>query len=91
VQGFALTWLVPALGEQRLLLLGLVLSCVEQAMLAAVHAKGAALAAVAVGSLAGVSWPAISAIKANNCGADEQVGRRAARGGRGRQGWGASM
>ncbi|KAI8462492.1 MAG: major facilitator superfamily domain-containing protein [Monoraphidium minutum] len=72
VQIVLLPLLVPALGEKRLLVLGLVVSVIEQALLAVAAAKWQALAAIALGSFAGVSFPAVSAIKSNHCGADEQ-------------------
>ena len=72
VQAALLPLLAPRLGERGLLLLGLGVSALEQALLAVVAAKWQALAAVALGGLGGVSFPAISALKANACGADEQ-------------------
>jgi DHA1 family tetracycline resistance protein-like MFS transporter len=72
VQGVLLPPLARRLGEVALLRWGLVLSAAEHVMLSMVRSRGQALAAVALGSFAGVAWPAISAIKSNNCGADEQ-------------------
>jgi MFS family permease len=72
LQAFLLPVLAPRWGEQRLLLLGLILSCVEQSLLAAATTKAQALGAISLGALAGVAYPAISAIKANMCGVDQQ-------------------
>ena len=72
VQGLLLPPLARRLGEVALLRGGLLLSAVEHAMLSVARTRGQALAAVAVGSFAGVAWPAVGAIKANNCGPDEQ-------------------
>jgi hypothetical protein len=64
--------MAPRWGEQRLLLAGLFLSCVKQALLSCVTTKAQALSAVSLGALANVAYPAISAIKANMCGVDQQ-------------------
>jgi DHA1 family tetracycline resistance protein-like MFS transporter len=60
------------LGERRLLITGLLFSIIEQAMLALVVNKWQALAAVSLGSLAGVSFPAISSIKSTHSRPDQQ-------------------
>jgi MFS family permease len=60
------------LGERRLLITGLLFSIIEQAMLALVTSKWQALAAVSLGSLAGVSFPAISSIKSTHSRPDQQ-------------------
>jgi DHA1 family tetracycline resistance protein-like MFS transporter len=72
VQGILLPPLARRLGEVALLRGGLMLSAVEHVLLSFVRSRNQALAAVAVGSFAGVAWPAVGAIKANNCGPDEQ-------------------
>jgi hypothetical protein len=64
--------LAPRWGEQCLLLAGLTLSCIKQALLSCVTTKAQALSAVSLGALANVAYPAISAIKANMCGVDQQ-------------------
>lgn len=72
VQGVLLPPLARRWGEVALLRGGLLLSAAEHVLLSSVSTRGQALAAVAVGSFAGVAWPSISAIKANACGPDEQ-------------------
>lgn len=72
VQSFILAWLAPLIGEQKLLMTGFGFSVVEQFCLAFIKTKGQAFAAVAIGSLAGVSWPAIAAIKSVNSSPAEQ-------------------
>lgn len=72
MQAVLLPWLVHFLGEKNLLLGGLLISCLEQAFLAIITTKWQGFAAIAVGSLAGVSWPAISSIKSTHCRADQQ-------------------
>jgi MFS transporter, DHA1 family, tetracycline resistance protein len=72
VQGVLLPPLARRFGEVALLRGGLLLSAVEHVMLSMVTSKQQALAAVAVGSFAGVAWPAVGAVKANNCRPDEQ-------------------
>ena len=64
--------LAPLVGEHRLLLGGLLLSVTEQAWLAVIGTKSQAFGAIAVGALAGVAYPAISSMKANLCGAEQQ-------------------
>jgi hypothetical protein len=60
------------LGEQRVLVLGISATAVQQIWLAFASSKGSALCAVALGSLGAVMWPTISSIKANNAGMHEQ-------------------
>ncbi len=72
VQGVVVVVLAPLLGEQRLLVCGLLLTIVEYMLLSVVQYKWQALVAVSVGSMAGVAWPAISSLKANNVGQDQQ-------------------
>jgi MFS family permease len=72
VQAALLPWLVSLLGERRLLLVGLVFMAAEQALLAVTAAKWQAFAAVALGSLSGVAYPAISSIKSTHSRADQQ-------------------
>lgn len=72
LQAALLPLLVRLLGERRLLLLGLVFSAVEQALLATARAKGQAYAAIALGSIASVSFPAISALKSMHVAQDQQ-------------------
>lgn len=64
--------MVSALGERRLLIVGLVFSIIEQALLALSVTKWQALAAVGLGSMAGVAFPAISSIKSTHSRADQQ-------------------
>jgi MFS family permease len=59
-------------GECRLLALGLAASAAQQLSLALAGSKGAALGAVALGSLGSVAFPTVSSIKANNAGEHEQ-------------------
>jgi MFS family permease len=72
VQAAMLPSMAYFLGERRLLITGLLFSIVEQAMLALVTSKWQALAAVSLGSLAGVSFPAISSIKSTHSRPDQQ-------------------
>eukprot|EP00775_Hariotina_reticulata_P002210 gene2210-2525_t len=72
VQAVLLPILVARLGERRLLVLGLVFSFTEQVFLALSVVKWQAFAAVALGSMAGVSFPAISSIKSTHSREDQQ-------------------
>lgn len=72
VQAALLPSMAYFLGERRLLITGLLFSIIEQAMLALVTTKWQALAAVSLGSLAGVSFPAISSIKSTHSRPDQQ-------------------
>eukprot|EP00879_Flechtneria_rotunda_P003588 GHRR01003823.1.p1 GENE.GHRR01003823.1~~GHRR01003823.1.p1 ORF type:complete len:579 (+),score=133.93 GHRR01003823.1:157-1893(+) len=72
VQAVLLPWLTALLGERVLLLFGLVFSVVQQALLATTGAKWQAFVAISFGSLASVSYPAISSIKSTHARADQQ-------------------
>lgn len=72
MQAALLPFLVVTLGERRLLLMGLVFSVFEQALLAVTATKWQAYAAVTLGSVAGVAYPAISSIKSTHSRADQQ-------------------
>ncbi|GIL87039.1 hypothetical protein Vretifemale_15204, partial [Volvox reticuliferus] len=58
-----LALMVRWLGEQRLLALGLAAYAAECVALAAAPTKAAGLAAVSIGSLASVCWPALTALQ----------------------------
>lgn len=65
---YALMWL----GETRVLTLGLVAALLEMLLVGFLTAKWQAFGAVALGSLGGMAFPAISSIKANNVADCEQ-------------------
>ena len=72
VQGVLLQVLLRALGEARLLFVGLVVGGLQQLLLVLATSKWQAIGAVALGSLGSVTFPTISGIKANNSSPQEQ-------------------
>lgn len=72
VQSLLLRPLLALLGEARLLLLGVVLSSIQQMILAIARNKTDALLAVGIGSFVTVTFPTISSIKANSAADHEQ-------------------
>ena len=72
VQAALLPVLLPAIGEGRLLAVGVGAGAVQQAMLAGVTTKAGALASSAVGAMGGLAFVAVSALKSNNAGEAEQ-------------------
>lgn len=72
VQTVVLKALLSAFGEQRVLVLGLTASLVQQLALAFAARKWVAIAVVAVGTLGSVSFPTISSIKSCACEESEQ-------------------
>ncbi|CAD7701104.1 unnamed protein product [Ostreobium quekettii] len=63
---------VVGLSEKSVLIIGIISFALEQLMLSLVHAKWQGYAAIAVGSLGGLAFPAIQAIKSKSVGEEEQ-------------------
>ncbi|KAK9855166.1 hypothetical protein WJX84_009416 [Apatococcus fuscideae] len=72
VQGLLLRFILKALGEVGVLIAGLTASMGQMVLLAFVPDKRSAFGICAIGALGGVSFPAISSIKANNVAEHEQ-------------------
>ncbi|KAK9864269.1 hypothetical protein WJX84_011024 [Apatococcus fuscideae] len=72
VQGVLLRYILKLLGEVGVLIAGLTASMGQMVMLAFVPDKRTAFGICAIGALGGVSFPAISSIKANNVADHEQ-------------------
>lgn len=72
VQTIFLRYILKWLGETRVLIVGLLASCLEMVFLTFITAKWQAFGAIFLGSLGGMAFPAISSIKANNVTESEQ-------------------
>lgn len=72
LQALFLPTLVKLMGEQHLLVFGLLFSIMEQALLALSVAKWQAIGAISLSAFAGVSFPAISSLKSTHARPDQQ-------------------
>lgn len=72
VQTLLLRVLLNWLGEQRVLLVALAASTVQQFIIAMANVKWVAFLGISLGSLGSMSFPAISSIKSNNAQEHEQ-------------------
>lgn len=72
VQGFCLKALTDCLGERMVVVISFVSGAIKNAMYALSSTKECIIAAAAIGSLANMSFPTISAMKANNVNSSEQ-------------------
>jgi DHA1 family tetracycline resistance protein-like MFS transporter len=72
VQGFCLKALTDCLGERTVVVISFVSGAIKNAMYALSSTKECIIAAAAIGSLANMSFPTISAMKANNVNSSEQ-------------------
>ena len=73
VQTLLLRWLLRWFAESRVLVIGLIAAFTNEILLALAPNKAFAFGAIALGTVASVSFPAISSIKANNVADSEQV------------------
>lgn len=72
VQTVVLRYMLAWLGEARVLTVGLSAAMLEMLLVSFISAKWQAFGVVAIGSLGGMAFPAISSIKANNVADSEQ-------------------
>mmetsp|Transcript_12814 Transcript_12814/g.38699 ORF Transcript_12814/g.38699 Transcript_12814/m.38699 type:complete len:525 (-) Transcript_12814:561-2135(-) len=72
VQTVVLRYMLKWLGEKRVLAVGLGAACLELLAMGLITAKWQTFAALSIGSLGGMAFPAISSIKANNVDETEQ-------------------
>jgi DHA1 family tetracycline resistance protein-like MFS transporter len=72
VQGFCLKALTDYLGERMVVVISFLSGAIKNTMYGLGSSKGCIIAAAAIGSLANMSFPTISAMKANNVSSSEQ-------------------